>query len=90
MMLREIGVMTFKYYCEFCGKDFCYNCTVQEAHETNIYNKGDANVGCDKINKPMEAEIIENEKDVYSIERENSETSQDKVQDNLFEPCYQS
>ena len=33
------------YYCEFCKKDFCSECTQEKAHETNIY-KPKQNVGC--------------------------------------------
>ena len=31
-------IPTNRYYCEFCDRNFCSNCTVEEAHSLNIYN----------------------------------------------------
>jgi hypothetical protein len=38
-----------KYYCEFCKKSFCPECTVKEAHTMNIYNTNDGLVTCSNI-----------------------------------------
>ena len=37
-----------KYFCEFCKKSFCPECTVEEAHHTNLYNN-DGQPTCSKI-----------------------------------------
>ena len=39
---------TQTYYCEVCGKTFCSECTVKEAHALNIYEAYEA-VDCSKI-----------------------------------------
>ena len=37
------------YYCEFCSKSFCSNCTVREAHVNNIYNYDKDLIKCSSI-----------------------------------------
>ena len=38
------------YYCEFCSKSFCDNCTVDKAHSENIYeSEGEQHPKCDNI-----------------------------------------
>ena len=40
------------YYCEFCTKNFCGNCTMEKAHITNIYDENsEANPTCVNIHK---------------------------------------
>ena len=35
-----------RYYCEFCAKNFCQNCTVKEAHAKNIDDENPENLSC--------------------------------------------
>ena len=37
------------YFCEFCCKKFCANCTVEEAHVANIYENKKENPSCSDI-----------------------------------------
>ena len=37
------------YYCEFCSKSFCSNCTVKEAHVNNIYHYDQDLIKCSSI-----------------------------------------
>ena len=37
-----------RYFCEFCSKNFCANCTSKEAHKINIY-KNQENPSCSNI-----------------------------------------
>ena len=42
----------FRYYCEFCQRDFCSLCTKSEAHENNR-NGTNLSRGCDFIHKDL-------------------------------------
>ena len=42
-----------KYFCEFCTKSFCPECTVKEAHNINIYEERDE-IGCSNIHDVSE------------------------------------
>ena len=48
---RKISVQI--YYCEFCKKNFCAECTVTTAHETNIYNDGSESPCCINIHQEL-------------------------------------
>ena len=37
------------YFCEFCSKNFCQNCTAKEAHHKNIYNMDLETPNCSAI-----------------------------------------
>jgi hypothetical protein len=38
-----------RYFCEFCSKNFCANCTSKEAHVSNIYNQKHENPSCSDV-----------------------------------------
>ena len=56
------------YYCDFCGNDFCSNCTIQQAYEEN-YKKITDILGCDQImrnrHNNLEDEIIDDDDDEH-------------------------
>ena len=41
---------TKRYHCEFCAKSFCEKCTVEKAHESNIYSTSE-NPRCENIHQ---------------------------------------
>ena len=53
---REIPCL-INYYCEFCGKSFCVNCTLEEAHTNNIYKAEPNSVNCSLIHKICTKEL---------------------------------
>ena len=38
-----------RYYCEFCRKDFCPNCTAEDAHDKNVYIQNQETPSCSDI-----------------------------------------
>ena len=58
-----------RYYCEFCGCDFCYDCTQRDAH-VQTFDLGDK-MNCLKLHKEFEYEIDNLDANNKNIEEAN-------------------
>ena len=41
----------FRYYCEDCSKNYCSNCTIEEAYFENFNLISDVRIGCNDLHK---------------------------------------
>ena len=62
---------THLYYCEFCDKNFCSNCTLEEAHDKNYTVSAEIG-GCNQIHTKIDTDDEPDEVDMSMDDRDTN------------------
>ena len=79
---RCMKVANQTYFCDFCGMNFCFGCTTEEAHDENFDKFRDI-IDCKQIHESLkDSDVNENADD-----KENEEPQTHEMDNNECKEC---